>query len=296
MACTCANNSLRLRAFYVESEKRREEIRWRRWLATCALAAGNAFPSPVAAGVARAVLASLRRGGGQRAGNLKPHNLVRERLRFDTASTGQDHPDFATLFLIRDSILKHAKGKDRLPSKSPLLLQDAIDFGLDPVRTDPGGWNEARDDCALSRAWFGLPLRASWRKPSRQARSRVPSAQDCHLRPRLFLASACEAVVQGRPGAEVQSWILVGIAGAQCRARCQDRQRTAAARLAGDGDLGMRGPEDGHGTASPHPEASWLTAAVPDPGLAAEPDADTNEASADEHSPGQLLAEQQPAC
>lgn len=56
-------------------------------------------------------------------------------MRFGTPSIGETHPDFRTLSRIRNSIFSHANGKDRLLTQLPVLLQDAIDFVLDPVHT-----------------------------------------------------------------------------------------------------------------------------------------------------------------
>lgn len=47
----------------------------------------------------------------------------------------QTHPDFATLDVIRRGIEARAGGADRLRSHLPSILQDAIDFVIDPVRT-----------------------------------------------------------------------------------------------------------------------------------------------------------------
>ncbi len=54
---------------------------------------------------------------------------------FDTPSIGPLHPDFPILSRISQSILSKARGKDRLDFAFPTLLQDAIDFVLDPIHT-----------------------------------------------------------------------------------------------------------------------------------------------------------------
>ncbi len=45
------------------------------------------------------------------------------------------HPDFKTLNKIRDAIFGLAGGVDRLALEFPLLVRDAVDFVIDPVRT-----------------------------------------------------------------------------------------------------------------------------------------------------------------
>jgi Restriction endonuclease NaeI len=56
-------------------------------------------------------------------------------MGFGVPSIGEAHPDFPVLSRIRSSIFSHARGKERLLTQFPLLLQDAIDFDLDPVHT-----------------------------------------------------------------------------------------------------------------------------------------------------------------
>jgi hypothetical protein len=56
-------------------------------------------------------------------------------MGFATPSIGDAHRDFPVLSRIRNAIVSHARGKDRLLTQFPLLLQDAIDFVLDPVHT-----------------------------------------------------------------------------------------------------------------------------------------------------------------
>ncbi len=45
------------------------------------------------------------------------------------------HPDHGQLALLRQAILGHAGGEKALKSYLPVILQDAIDFVIDPVRT-----------------------------------------------------------------------------------------------------------------------------------------------------------------
>jgi hypothetical protein len=45
------------------------------------------------------------------------------------------HPDFPMLAKIREGILVQSGGIDSLRKKFPLLIREAIDFVLDPVRT-----------------------------------------------------------------------------------------------------------------------------------------------------------------
>ena len=45
------------------------------------------------------------------------------------------HPDFPVLARIREGILVQMGGMDALCEKFPLLIREAIDFVLDPIRT-----------------------------------------------------------------------------------------------------------------------------------------------------------------
>ena len=45
------------------------------------------------------------------------------------------HPDFARLKRLRDAIVDKARGHDRLVSKFPNLVRDAIEYVIDPIRT-----------------------------------------------------------------------------------------------------------------------------------------------------------------
>lgn len=56
-------------------------------------------------------------------------------LRFDSPAIGPSHPDYELLDRIRQNILARSGGQTKLQSSFPSLLQDAIDFVLDPVRT-----------------------------------------------------------------------------------------------------------------------------------------------------------------
>jgi hypothetical protein len=46
-----------------------------------------------------------------------------------------DHPDFATVSFIANELEQLAGGRDMLRATFPLLVQDAVDFVIDPVRT-----------------------------------------------------------------------------------------------------------------------------------------------------------------
>lgn len=55
--------------------------------------------------------------------------------RFELNAIDSTHRDFGELSRLRDAILSHSNGKERLAARFPSLLQDAIDFVLDPVHT-----------------------------------------------------------------------------------------------------------------------------------------------------------------
>jgi Restriction endonuclease NaeI len=59
----------------------------------------------------------------------------RERSRSFPDSIDASHRDYQQLANLRDSILRHAGGRALLTAALPALLQDAIDFVIDPVRT-----------------------------------------------------------------------------------------------------------------------------------------------------------------
>jgi hypothetical protein len=45
------------------------------------------------------------------------------------------HPDYAQLQRLRDALVKQARGHDRLVTKFPELVRDAIEYVIDPIRT-----------------------------------------------------------------------------------------------------------------------------------------------------------------
>lgn len=59
----------------------------------------------------------------------------KSRARSFPQSIGPSHPDYTLLSKLRDAIFKCVGGQDRLYVALPDILQDAIDFVIDPVRT-----------------------------------------------------------------------------------------------------------------------------------------------------------------
>ena len=55
--------------------------------------------------------------------------------RFGGSIMSESHPDFAALAMIRDGIHAHAGGAQQLHSALPILIKNAVDFVIDPVRT-----------------------------------------------------------------------------------------------------------------------------------------------------------------
>lgn len=76
-------------------------------------------------------------------------------MSFGSPSISSSHPDYAQLSAIRDEILAYCKGKERLLSHFPAILQDAIDFVLDPVRT---ARHSVRDLDNVEKTFVGLKV------------------------------------------------------------------------------------------------------------------------------------------
>ncbi len=65
------------------------------------------------------------------------------------------HPDFPTLDLIRSAILDRVGGEDALHRSLPLLIRDAIDFVIDPVRT---ARTQVKDLDNVEKTFIGLKI------------------------------------------------------------------------------------------------------------------------------------------
>jgi hypothetical protein len=76
-------------------------------------------------------------------------------MKFSAPSIDSLHGDFLLLSRIREAIYSRSGGKERLGSKFPSLLQDAIDFVLDPVRTARTAVNDLDN---VEKTFIGLKV------------------------------------------------------------------------------------------------------------------------------------------
>jgi len=76
-------------------------------------------------------------------------------MRFATPSISERHQDYPVLNRIRSAIFSRAGGEESLLSQFPLLLQDAIDFVLDPVHT---ARSAVRDLDNVEKTFIGLKI------------------------------------------------------------------------------------------------------------------------------------------
>jgi hypothetical protein len=67
----------------------------------------------------------------------------------------EGHPDFAVLEKIREEILSRAGGQETLITKFPILVQDAVEFVLDPIRT---GRTRIADLDNVEKTFIGLKV------------------------------------------------------------------------------------------------------------------------------------------
>lgn len=65
------------------------------------------------------------------------------------------HPDYAALFPIRDEIVRRLGSMTEMESRFPLLVRDAVDFVLDPVRTARTSIKELDN---VEKTFIGLKL------------------------------------------------------------------------------------------------------------------------------------------
>jgi Restriction endonuclease NaeI len=75
--------------------------------------------------------------------------------RFPPSGVGPKHPDFALLSKIRDGIFAKTGGPDRLSVHLPLLMKQAVDFVLDPVRT---GRTKVEELDKVEKTFIGLKI------------------------------------------------------------------------------------------------------------------------------------------
>ena len=75
--------------------------------------------------------------------------------RFPPSGMGPKHPDFFLLSKIRNGILSKTGGDDRLSIHLPLLIKDAVDFVLDPVRT---GRTKIAELDKVEKTFIGLKI------------------------------------------------------------------------------------------------------------------------------------------
>ncbi|MEQ1672999.1 MAG: NaeI family type II restriction endonuclease, partial [Hyphomicrobium sp.] len=75
--------------------------------------------------------------------------------RFPPSSISPNHPDYPLLSKIRDGIYSKAGGAERLTLHLPLLLKDAVDFVLDPVRT---GRTKIAELDKVEKTYIGLKV------------------------------------------------------------------------------------------------------------------------------------------
>lgn len=71
------------------------------------------------------------------------------------SQVGPGHPDYADLIVIRDEIAKRLGSIDEVRTRFPLLVRDAVDFVLDPVRTARTTINELDN---VEKTFIGLKL------------------------------------------------------------------------------------------------------------------------------------------
>ncbi len=76
-------------------------------------------------------------------------------MRGIVSTMGLDHPDYPVLARIRDAIWQKAGGPENLQSKLPMLISEAIDFVVDPVRT---GRNSLSDLDNVEKTFVGLKI------------------------------------------------------------------------------------------------------------------------------------------
>lgn len=76
-------------------------------------------------------------------------------MRGIASKIGPDHADYAALAKIRDAIWQRSGGHENLKLKLPILISEAIDFVVDPVRT---GRNSLCEIDNVEKTFVGLKI------------------------------------------------------------------------------------------------------------------------------------------
>jgi Restriction endonuclease NaeI len=76
-------------------------------------------------------------------------------MRGIASTMGPNHPDYQALAKIRDAIWQRSEGQENLQSKLPILITEAIDFVVDPVRTGRNALSELDN---VEKTFVGLKI------------------------------------------------------------------------------------------------------------------------------------------
>ena len=75
--------------------------------------------------------------------------------RFGNSTMNEQHSDFPVLMRIRDEVLRKSRGAVRLREELPVLIKNAVDFVIDPVRT---GRTAITDLDKVEKTFIGLKI------------------------------------------------------------------------------------------------------------------------------------------